>query len=228
MLNLKTVVLLPLILFFFNSKAQETTEELFFHDLSFNYGIHPAVISDNNQPNLVGSMFSAQGAFFFYNNMGVRTGLTYITNMEGTDSYTSIPLMFAYRTKTNRDFYLGSNIDSFGDLLFQIILGLIPKQAEYNVGISLGYIEPNNNLSLVDYGDGYFFEEGYQVNQRFTSSVDAGLRLTYRIYRFGVVLSPSVSYVFTDNFEYYSELGLNSGYTPNWFMNLTFGISYRF
>ena len=225
---LKISLFILFVCFSVKIQAQETKEELFFRDLSFNYGIHPALISDYNQPNLVGSMFSVQGAFFFYNNIGVRTGFTFITNMEGTDGSVNIPIMFAYRTKTNRDFYMGSNIDSFSDLLFQIILGLIPKQAEYNVGISLGYIEPNNNLSLVDYGDGYFFEEGYQVQNRFATSIDAGLRLTYRIYRFGVVLSPSVSYVFTNNFEYYSELGLNSGFTPNWFMNLTFGISYRF
>ncbi|OFX18850.1 MAG: hypothetical protein A2041_09385 [Bacteroidetes bacterium GWA2_31_9b] len=225
---LKISLFILFVCFSVKIQAQETKEELFFRDLSFNYGIHPALISDYNQPNLVGSMFSVQGAFFFYNNIGVRTGFTFITNMEGTDGSVNIPIMFAYRTKTNRDFYMGSNIDSFSDLLFQIILGLIPKQAEYNVGINLGYIEPNNNLSLVDYGDGYFFEEGYQVQNRFATSIDAGLRLTYRIYRFGVVLSPSVSYVFTNNFEYYSELGLNSGFTPNWFMNLTFGISYRF
>ena len=225
---LKISLFILFVCFSVKIQAQETKEELFFRDLSFNYGIHPALISDYNQPNLVGSMYSVQGAFFFYNNIGVRTGFTFITNMEGTDGSVNIPIMFAYRTKTNRDFYMGSNIDSFSDLLFQIILGLIPKQAEYNVGINLGYIEPNNNLSLVDYGDGYFFEEGYQVQNRFATSIDAGLRLTYRIYRFGVVLSPSVSYVFTNNFEYYSELGLNSGFTPNWFMNLTFGISYRF
>lgn len=228
MLYFRNIAFILLTLFCIHSQAQDTNEESFYRDLSFNYGIYPALISDPNQSNLVGTMVSAQGAYFFYNNTGIRTGLTFITDMEGTDAFISIPIMFAYRTKTNRDFYLSSNIDSFGDLIFQLILGLIPKQAEYLVGMNIGYIDPDNNIGLSGYNDGTYFEEGYKVNQRFTSSVDAGLRLTYRIYRFGIVLSPSVSYLFTNNFEYYSELDNNSNFNPDWFMNLTFGLSYRF
>ncbi|HAN20049.1 MAG: hypothetical protein A2X13_07205 [Bacteroidetes bacterium GWC2_33_15] len=228
MTYIKISLIVQLVIVSFYSSAQDFDEKAYNRDLSLNYGIYPALISDANQSNLAGTMVSAQGAYFFYNNTGIRTGLTFITDMEGTDAFITIPIMFAYRTKTNRDFYLGSNIDSFGDLIFQLILGLIPKQAEYHVGMNIGYIDPDNNIGLSGYNDGTYFEEGYKVNQRFTSSVDAGLRLTYRIYRFGIVLSPSVSYMFTNNFEYYSELDNNSSFNPNWFMNLTLGLSYRF
>jgi len=214
---------------FFHAFAQEPEDkDSFSHDISFNYGLFPALISDNFQSELSGSTFSLDYAYFFYNKMGIRTGLNSITNFEGTKGFYTAPLMFAYRTKAHRDFYISSDADSFGELIFDIILGLIPKHAEYNIGFNLGYIEPDNNLGMVSYNGGPYFKEGYLTQQRFFASADAGLRLTYRIYRFGIVLSPSVSYLMTKNFEFYSEQDSNNGFSPQWFMKLNIGLSYRF
>jgi hypothetical protein len=211
------------------SIAQDEEErDKFNYDISLNYGIFPSLTSDENNPELFGNIISAEYAYFFHNRIGFRTGFSSITNLEGTDGFYSVPLMFAFRSKVQRDFFIGGDINSFGDLIFQLILGLIPKHAEYNIGINLGYINPDNNLGLVSYNGGPFFKEGFLTQNRFYSSADAGLRLTYRIYRFGIVLSPSLSYVLTNNFEFYSEQGSNNGYSPDWFINMTIGLSYRF
>jgi len=196
--------------------------------VSINYGIFPSVTSDELKPELFGNVVSADFAYFFYNRIGFRTGFSVIKDLEGTDGFYSVPLLFAYRTKVHREFYIGGDIDSFGDLIFKIILGLIPKHAEYNIGFNLGYINPDNNLGLVSYNDGPYYKEGFLTQNRFFTSADAGLRLTYRIYRFGIVLSPSASYVLTNNFEFYSEQGSNNGYSPDWFLKMTIGLSYRF
>jgi hypothetical protein len=200
----------------------------FSHDISINYGLFPALISENYQSELSGTTISLDYACFFYNKMGIRTGLTSITNFEGTKGFYKVPIAFSYRTKAQRDYFISSDADSFGELIFDIILGLMPKHAEYIIGINLGYIEPDNNLGMVSYNGAPFYNEGYLTQYRFFASADAGLRLTYRIYRFGIVFSPLVSYVLTNNFEFYSEQSSTNGFSPNWFMNMTIGLSYRF
>jgi len=224
-------VIFVLLIFYFISFSiaqDEEERDRYNYDLSLNYGIFPSITSDELKPELFGNVVSVDFAYFFHNRIGFRTGFASINNIEGTDGFYSIPIMFAYRSKVQRDFYIGGNIDSFGDLIFKIILGLIPKHAEYNIGFNLGYINPDNNLGLVSYNGGPYYKEGFLTQNRFYTSADAGLRLTYRIYRFGVVLSPSVSYVMTNNFEFYSEQGSNNGYSPDWFLKMTIGLSYRF
>lgn len=226
----KGILLIILIFTFVSYSIAQDEEERdkFNYDVSLNYGIFPSLTSDENKPELFGNLISAEYAYFFHNRIGFRTGLSSITNLEGTNGFYSVPLMFAYRSKVQRDFFIGGDINSFGDLIFQLILGLIPKHAEYNIGLNMGYINPDNNLGLVSYNEGPYFKEGFLTQNRFYTSADAGLRLTYRIYRFGVVLSPSVSYVLTNNFEFYSEQGSNNGYSPDWFLRMTIGLSYRF
>lgn len=226
----KGILLIILIFTFVSYSIAQDEEERdkFNYDVSLNYGIFPSLTSDENKPELFGNLISAEYAYFFHNRIGFRTGLSSITNLEGTNGFYSVPLMFAYRSKVQRDFFIGGNINSFGDLIFQLILGLIPKHAEYNIGLNMGYINPDNNLGLVSYNGGPYFKEGFLTQNRFYTSADAGLRLTYRIYRFGIVLSPSVSYVLTNNFEFYSEQGSSNGYSPDWFLRMTIGLSYRF
>lgn len=226
----KLLISLTLLFLFIDfSKAQDGEErDLFNYDLSINYGIFPSVTSDAFKPGLYGNVVSADYAYFFYNRIGFRTGFAVINNLESTNGFYSVPLLFTYRTKSHREFYIGGDADSFGDLIFKIILGLIPKHAEYNIGFNLGYINPDNNLGEVSYNGGPFYKEGFLTQQKFYASLDAGLRLTYRIYRFGIVLSPSVSYALTNNFEFYTEQGDYNGYLPDWFMKLTVGLSYRF
>lgn len=200
----------------------------FSYDISINYGLFPALIGDYDQPNLVGNIVSADYAYFFHNRMGFRTGLASVFDLEGTQGFYSVPILFSYRSKVQKEFYIGGNVDSFGDLLFQIILALLPKHTEYNIGINIGYINPENYNDLMIDIDGLYYTEGYRAMSSMLVSADAGLRLTYRIYRFGIVLSPSVSYLITDNFKYYSEYGQDKKFSPDWFMKLTFGLSYRF
>lgn len=200
----------------------------FSHDISINYGLFPALISKDYQSELSGTTISLDYAYFFHNKMGFRTGFASITNFEGTKGFYKIPLAFSYRTKAQRDYFISSDAGSFGELFFDIILGLMPKHAEYIIGINLGYIEPDNNMGMVSYNGAPFYNEEYLTQHRFFASADAGLRLTYRIYRFGIVFSPSVSYVLTNNFEFSSEQSSTNGFSPNWFMNMTIGLSYRF
>ena len=221
----KFVLIVVVTIFSSSILAQNSFNDNFSHDVSINYGIFPSLASNPEQPSLVGSIVNVDYAYFFQNGIGYRTGLNFINNLEGVNNAFLLPVLFSYRSKTKREFVIGPDFDSFSDFLFQVILGLIPKQAEYNIGINVGFINPNNNVGgpiNPDYNNEFF------IKNRFVTSIDAGLRLTYRIRRVGIVLSPSVGYFLTNNFEYYSDSGLNNGYTPDWFMKITFGLSYRF
>lgn len=222
------IFIITILLFFsVSSIAQQNEEKFFFHDISFEYGLF-ASLNSSRYENLVGWKYSLQTSYYFFNDMGFRTGVSLVNDLEGTNKFYSVPIQFVYRTSIDKSFMIGGSVDSFEELLFKIFLGLIPRQADYHCGINVGYIEPDNNLGLSSINGGEWVQEGYQTEQRFLTTLDLGLRLQYKIKRVGIIVAPSVNYVLSKNFKYYSETGYNNGYTPQWFLSMTMGLSYQF
>lgn len=222
---MKNSLLIILLVITFSSFAQQDEEKFFFHDISFDYGLF-ASLNGYEHENLVGNKLNFQTTFYFFNDMGIRTGISYINDMEGTDKFYSVPVQFVYRTPVDKSFMIGGSVKSIEDLLFKIILGLIPRQADFHCGFNMGYIKPGN---VVSYHNGVPWEqEHYKLEKRFLTTLDLGLRLQYKIKRFGIVMAPCVSYMLTQNFKYYSETGFDQGYTPKWFMSITVGLAYQF
>ncbi|MCD4833071.1 MAG: hypothetical protein K8R31_04685 [Bacteroidales bacterium] len=211
----------------FSSFAQQNDEKLFFHDISIDYGLFASLNSDAHQ-NLVGNKISIQTAYFYTSHFGIRSGISFINDLESTNKFYSVPIQFIYRTPVDKSFFIGGTIDSIEDLIFKIILGLIPRQTDFHFGANLGYIEPDNNLGLSSINGGPFVQRGFQTEQRFVATVDLGLRLHYKIRRFGIVAAPNVSYLVSENFKYYSDIGVDYGYEPKWFMNISIGLAYQF
>lgn len=209
------------------SIAQTKTENKFFHDISVDYGIFASLNSDQHE-NLAGNKLNLQTSYFFINDLGIRSGITFVSNMEGCNKFYSVPVQLVYRTPVYKSHEIYIHAENLTDFIFKLIVSLMPKQYEFNIGTNLGYIEPNNQISIVSINDGPSFEKGYGVEQRFVSTIDVGFKGKYKIRRFGITLSPTVNYLLTKNFKYNSELFPDKGYTPQFFLSFTFGLAYEF
>ncbi|MEA3317037.1 MAG: hypothetical protein U9R54_03690 [Bacteroidota bacterium] len=208
--------------------AQENDDDFFFHDISFDYGIFASLNSSEHE-NLLGSKYAFQTTYYFINNTGLRSGIAFVNDIEGSDKFFSVPLQFVYRTPVDRTYRISNNIGSLEEFFFKAILGLMPRQAEFYGGINIGHIKADNSISYTSINGGPLFEEGYELKQEFFTSVNAGMRFLYKIRQLGIFLAPSVNYTLTNNFKYYSDIPENNdNYIPKWFFSGTFGLSYQF
>lgn len=217
------------ILLFFTiiSFAQTDEDNQFFHNISVEYGIFASLNSDRYE-NLTGNRLSFLASYYFINNFGINSGVSFINNIEGSNKFYSMPIQLVYRTPVYKSSEVYIEAESLTDFIFQLIIGLMPKQYEFNVGTNLGYIEPNNNISMVSINNGPWLRDGYSAEQRFVSTIDLGFKGRYKIRRFGVTISPSLSYLLTKNFKYYSEVYPEKDYYPKMFLSFTVGLSYDF
>lgn len=224
---MKIIITSILMLSAISSFSQHVQENKFFNNISVDYGIFASLNSDRYE-NLAGNRLNFQASYYFVNNFGINTGVSFISNIEGSNKFYSIPIQLVYRTPVYKSSEIYIDAVSLTDLIFQLIIGLMPKQYEINFGTNLGYIEPNNNISLVSINNGPWLKEGYSAEQRFVSTIDLGVKGKYKIGRFGVTFSPVVSYLLTRNFKYYSEVNPYNQYYPTMFLSFTFGLSYEF
>jgi hypothetical protein len=209
-----------LVLFSFSSYAQLNKGTTYSKEISIEYGIF-ASSNGSEHENLTGSQINLQTAFFYRNNIGFRTGVSSIKGLEGSSKFYSIPIYFSYRIENDWSYM---SVGSLSDL----ILILLPRNMEFDFGTSIGYIEPYDDLKLGSTNGGPWTLKGYQVDQRFVSTLDLGMRLNYNINRFSFVISPKVNYMLSQNFKYYSEDGIDHNYTPKWFFSMGFGVAYQF
>lgn len=222
-------ILLIISVLFVSSKlfSQEISDHKFYNDISYDYGFFNS-LNPGDKEGINGEVMNLRLSHFYNQNCGFRSGINFINGVEGTNKFLTIPVQFVYRSPINRSLVINTNAETIGGVLFDIILGIMPRQTEFFIGANLGYIDPDNNLGQTSIFGGPWITQGYQTEQRFYSSIDAGLTLKYKIRRFGIGFSPTLKYLVTRNFKYYSEDGINDGYTPNWFLSGTIGISYQF
>lgn len=208
--------------------AQQIDENYFFHDISVDYGIFASLSSDFYH-NLSGNKLSIQTSYYFRtSHMGIRPGISFINNLESTNKFYELPVQFFYRTHVNKSPFILGTVNSIGDFIFKMLISFIPRQTEFYGGVSLGYIEPDNNLGWSSINGGPYVQRGYIVQQRFVTTLDAGIRLHYKIRRVSIFLAPYISYLLTENFKYYMGTGYDPGDKPRRFINFSVGLAYQF
>jgi hypothetical protein len=207
--------------------ANDKDDITYFHDVSIDIGVYP-FINKLDQPDLFGNVTSIQNVNYLTEHAGFRTGFSVINNLEGSNGLYSVPIYFAYRTSTQREFTLG-NVTSPGELIFGIILGLLPRNYEFNIGLNTGYIAKDESKSYLLIGNKKYLNS-YTVDNCFYSSIDGGIRLNYKIWHFGLVFAPGLSYMMTRNFTFESTLpnDNNKGLRPSLYFKFTGGLSFRF
>jgi hypothetical protein len=218
------------VFFSFNASAQSDLLDYYTRDISVDWGIAPSFGSTPHQPSQFGYTLNVSTSHSFYKKMGYRVGVNYIKDFEGTDALISAPIYLNYRTRVGRDEYLVIDAESFSELLFQVIVWLLPKNLELFAGGNVGVIRPGVGVSNNYQWETVPYNQGFVLSKEFYSAIEGGFRMNYRIWRFAVSLSPTVSYSLTKNFTFESENNLSSftGYSPRWFVRATVGLSFAF
>ncbi len=212
-----------------NSEAQNNFDNYYFRDISLDFGIYPSLSGSRTAPILSGQILSVKTSHYFSKRFGYRLGITKVNDMEGISSLYSVPVYLTIRSTTHRDLSISSQTHSFSDLLLQLFMSIFPKNVELNLGTNLGVATSDNGMGyIIRNGQEYLYQ--FEIDNRFYATADAGLRLNYRIWRFAIVLSPTVSYLLTDNWAFRSELPYddNNGFKPTWFLRGTIGLSFAF
>ncbi len=139
-------------------------------------------------------------------------------------------LRIIWKSHKNK-YYYGTNPDA-GTIFGQFLSGLF-NRIEFFAGLTPGYIfgqreEPHGNAR----------EEHYmKINNRFSLAADAGLGLSFRIWRFELSAIPSVRYFITDNYRevnnvsYATPTGTESNFTDkarSWQFSIQGGLSFTF
>lgn len=171
-----------------------------------------------NPYNIEASVYSLQGAYFFsnYERFGIRSGISYYKGFEGSEYYIGIPLFASYRIELNSSIYPVGY--SFGEIFRNFLINIIPKNIEFGVGPNLGYIQPDN----------YRQPMSYFIDKRFALSIDANMRMTFRIWRLGLALNPTISYLTTKNFKLIYPENKKLLSQPSFFFKGTVGLSFLF
>jgi hypothetical protein len=174
---------------------------LYFRDIALERGMYMATGPSDDLSD--GRITSLYGSFFLNNILGFRSGASLITDFE--DTFLKIPCLFALRSPT----FSGPNLESqnFGEFFRNLILYIIPKRCEINLGPALGYVWNNP--------------------RRWAFSIDGNFRLGLQFWRIGINGNIGVNYLLTKNFVDRDFLSAKT-VRPAWFVNLSGGVSFRF
>lgn len=171
------------------------------------------------------SMINLHGAYYFTQNLGMRTGLSYTRDLtDDCDWLIKIPALFTFRTETidsmEPDF---DDCDSFGEMLFSGLISILPKRFELNIGPSFGYMEAWRKYTEEE----KLKSDDYYINVKPMITLDANAKMTIPIGRVGFDVSFGVNYFLTRNIKYYSPDGLDNKIS-RWMGNISVGGHYRF
>jgi len=162
---------------------------------------------------------SLSGAYFYDLRNGIRTGFTHYNEFEGTLKGYSLPIYYAFRTKSRQNNNEEIIVESFGDLLVGILTYLIPNRIEYNIGPSFGYFQEDPGSAV---------NNSYKLNNEYYLSADARLRLTFQIWRFNLGGNFGLSYIPSKNFYYVSSDPFANGNGTNWSFDVAAIFSFSF
>jgi hypothetical protein len=199
----------------------------YFYDIALGGGLYIST-DDNSFP--PGTVISLSGSYFLNDKIGFRSGVSYITQLEGSNEYLKIPLLVAFRTASFRyDWLDQTEPENLGEFFTHFLLTIIPTRFEINAGPSLGYMTPNP-VSTYTYQIGKeVLLETSEINQRFASSLEANFRISYQIWRICLTGNLGINYLWTKNYNHQVFRPTeNSNTKPSWFANLSFGGSFRF
>lgn len=198
------------------------------HDISLGYGISQNLNNGNARLKLQRNAYSIQAAHFFSDKKGLRTGITIVKSINGSEYQIGVPFYFCYRTLFKRTKMENIKMNNYTYLNILAIplmyaFSLIPYNIEYNIGMNFGYVKPSKN-----YQNGFnMFNDTFIADRKFSSSIDLGCRIQYKVWRIGIVISPSISYLLTKNYYFKTsfENDKNYGYRPKWFTQGLIGLT---
>lgn len=183
--------------------------------------------------------FRLDYASFGYRNFGYRVGALYTPQLRGLERSLGIPLQVAWRTELrgrerwaeNWPDAAASTIENRGNPLPGLLFILLPQRVEFSGGVTPGWIFGEKDFHLASspaINHGAWYEEGVLRHHPFTLSVDAEIKLTYRIWRFTLSITPGFHYFLTDNFRVYDTFSGQHTDPGRWYFSLCGGLGFMF
>ena len=199
----------------------------------------------------------------FSKHWGWRAGAQYAPEHTDVSDYVGVPLAAVYRSGTYsfKERTQGAVVNSVGDVVWDGLTGqgsdkmardvvanflfIVFRRFEGFAGVTPGYVfgdTPGTETNLYGASDGErivssAYEEGIQLNRRFTLTADAGVTLSIPLWRFSLDVTPAFHYLITRNFSEYRQefdphtaqpVGSPSLRSVPWQFTLSLGLSYLF
>ena len=188
---------------------------------------------------------------YYPNGVGFRTGFQYIPTVVDIDNSFSIPLAVTFRTgsrttstKLNSAAHgiARTQVYDEGDALkygLATFLMNLFDRIEFHTGLTPGYVAGKSREIYPSYhysGLGYWEKTWTEKPSSFSLSADAGLDISFRIWRFDLKLMPAFHYNITNNYRYHIQEGvrgsdevLRTTVKPiKWFFTFNGGLAFRF
>lgn len=204
--------------------AQETHPDQ--QEVRFGVGIRGPV--DKNLRNWEASeVVSLSYAKYNSRGLGLRTGLEFMVENMGVDTYFGVPVAFSARTRARsfsesvttglesatigavRDAVYGYEPTAksvLGDFFFGLF-----NRAEFFAGLTPGFIAGTNTPREISYEETRTIEKTMNLQHRFSLTADVGFSMSFRIWRFNLGFVPAVHYYLTKNFLDVRETSLVAG-----------------
>ena len=188
---------------------------------------------------------------YYINGFGFRTGFQYIPSVADIDNSFSVPLAVTYRTGSRlRSQKLTSAAyavvrtqarDEDRSLkygLVNLLMNLFDR-IEFHAGLTPGYVAGKSREIYPSYhyiSTGYWGKSWTEKPSSFSLSADAGLNISFRVWRFDLKLMPAFHYNITNNYIYHLQEGVKgsdevilSTVKPiKWFFTFNGGFAFRF
>ena len=161
-------------------------------------------------------------SMYYNRHLGMRVGMQYMPEFLDKTDFFRFPMALSLRTGTRMvdggwvyggllaldllDTFVWDDENFFADMFAILMLSLI-NRVEFFGGMTPGIVSGDKPLFC---------------------SADAGVNLSWRLWRFTVNLTPSFHYNLTDNFRYYDEDYYRGGQSVKWLFNLNFGLGFMF
>lgn len=184
-----------------------------------------------------------------FGGLGFGAGVRYLPELRGLSDCFEVPFTVAWRTplpqrgawRSRVPDVLSGTADavrerrwesacyrrerSGGSIFLSMLLLILPSRVEFTGGVSPGWIGGHSDIYSVSLGGGPWHEEGIVRRQSFTATLDAGVKLSYRIWRFTLSVMPEYHFRVTDNFRSVQESCVSIG---RGYFSLTGGLGVMF
>ena len=188
---------------------------------------------------------------YYPNGVGFRAGFQYIPTVVEIDNSFSVPLAVTYRTGSRSRYakltaaahgvartqvYDEEDVLKYG--LVNFLMNLFDR-LEFHAGLTPGYVAGKSRdmyPSYHDSGMGHWKKTWTEKPSSFSLSADAGLGISFRIWRFDLKLMPAFHYNITNNYRYHIQEGVRGSdevirttVKPiKWFFTFNGGLAFRF
>ena len=188
---------------------------------------------------------------YYPNGVGFRTGFQYTPSVMDIDNSFGVPLAITFRTRSRTTSaklnsaahgIARTQVYDEGDALkygFATLLMNLFDRIELHAGLTPGYVAGKSREMYPTYHDsgmGYWEKTWTEKPSSFSLSADAGLDISFRIWRFDLKLMPAFHYNITNNYRYHilegvrrSDEVIRTTVKPiKWFFTFNGGLAFRF